>query len=167
MAVELDLSGPERKLRDLGRALRSVEDGKQLRKDLIKNIKAALKPSADEAKSSIKSMSSTGVRRGGLSLRGEVARRVVVETRLSGRSVGARVRAKKTPRVRGFDSAPKKLNRPGGWRHPWFGERAWWFPQMGKPDWFDGPMRAGKSRYRKGVLDAMENTAREIARRVR
>jgi hypothetical protein len=167
MAVELDLSGPERKLRDLGRALRSVEDGKQLRKDLIRNIKAALKPSADEAKASIRSMPSAGVRRGGLSLRGQVAKRVVVETRLSGRSVGARVRAKKTPKARGFESAPKRLNRAAGWRHPFFGDTERWYSQVGKPDWFDGPMRAGRSRYRKGVLDAMEKTAREIARKVR
>jgi hypothetical protein len=167
MPVELDLSGPERKLQDLGRALRSVEDGKQLRKDLMKNLRTALKPAVDQAKSTIRSMPATGVRHGGLSLRNEVAKKVTTEIRLSGRSAGARVRAKTTPNVRGFDTAPKRLNRAKGWRHPLFKNRERWYSQIGIPGWFDRPMQAGKSRYRKAVLDAMDNTAREIARRVR
>lgn len=159
--MPVEFSVHETRLRALGRALREEEDGKTLRKELIKNIRSALKPAADEAKSAIRSMPAGGARHAGMSLRGEVAKKVTIQVRLAGRSVGASVKARKTPAVRGFANAPKRLNR-GRWRHPFFGDRERWYEQVGRLDWFDGPMRAGRSRYRKAVIDAMEATARKI-----
>jgi hypothetical protein len=160
--MPVEFSVHEERLRALGRALRAEEDGKTLRKELVKNLRDALKPAADEAKAAIKSMPSSGARHGGMSLRNEVAKKVAIEVRLGGRSVGAKVKAKKTPGVRGFANAPKRLNRAKGWRHPFFGDKERWYSQLGKVDWFDGPMRAGKPRYRQAVIDAMEATARKI-----
>jgi hypothetical protein len=164
--MPVEFSVHEERLRSLGRALRAEEDGKELRKELVKNLRGALKPAADEAKSAIRSMPASGARHAGMSLRREVAKKVSIEVRLSGRTVGARVKARKTPALRSFTNAPKYLNRKRGWRHPWFGERELWYDQMGRPDWFDGPMRAGRSRYRKAVIDAMEATARKIKGRI-
>jgi hypothetical protein len=160
--MPVEFSVHEERLRALGRALRAEEDGKELRKELVKNMRQALKPAADEAKAAVKSMPSSGATHAGMSLRKAVAQKVAIEVRLGGRSVGAKVKAKKTPNVRGFSTAPKRLNRAKGWRHPFFGDTERWYSQRGKPDWFDGPMRAGKSRYRQAVIDAMEATARKI-----
>lgn len=150
----------------LVRAIRAEEDGKQLRKELAKNMRTALKPAADAAKASIMSMSSAGL---GTSpgLRSSIARKIRPEVKLGGYWSGARVKARKTPNVRGFANAPKRTQRPGGWRHTVWGDRDVWVVQHGKPGWFDIPMQAGVGRYRKAALDAMEDMAHRIESRSR
>jgi hypothetical protein len=150
----------------LGRALKAEDDGKQLKKDLLRNLRQALKPVQDEVKREINSMGSHGGEHG-MALRRTVARKVVVQTRMSGRSAGVRLIAKKTPGLRGFRNAPKRLNSKKGWRHPVMGDREDWVHQMGKPDWFDGPVRARRSEFRKAVADVLDEMADRIRRRVR
>jgi hypothetical protein len=150
----------------LGRALKAEEDGKQLKKDLLRNLRKALKPVQDEVKREINSMSSHGGSHG-MALRRTVARKVVVQTRMSGRSAGVKLIAKKTPGIRDFRNAPKRLNSKKGWRHPVFGDREDWRQQMGKPDWFDGPVRARRSEFRKAVKEVLDEMADRIKRRVR
>lgn len=155
-------------LRALGRALRVEENGKLLRRDLTKEIRRALAPAVKEAKAGIRAMSSTGGGLGkanGPGLRQSIARQIRVEARLSGRTPGARVKAKKIPNVRGFANAAKRTNRARGWRHPVFG-RDVWAEQIGRPGWFDDPMKANAREYRAAVVRAMASTARRITRRV-
>ena len=154
------------KLISLARALKSEEDGKQLKKDLLRNLRNALKPVRDEVKAEINSMTSHGGSHG-LALRRTVARKVTVQTRLTGRSAGVKLIAKKTPDLRGFRNAPKRLNSKKGWRHPAFGDREDWVQQMGKPDWFDGPVRRRRSEFRKAVAQVLDEMADRIKRRAR
>lgn len=153
-------------LGDLARALRREEDGKQLRKDLVRNFREAVKPAVDEAKSSIRSMPSRG--HAGLSLRSDVARSVGMQVKTGGRSVGVKVRARGT-KVRGFTNAPRLLNSRKGWRHPNIGAghrgQRDWVAQLGEPDWFDGPMRSHRTAYRRAAIKAMDDMAQRIARR--
>lgn len=148
----------------LTRAIRAEADGKQLRKELAKNMREALKPGAAEAKSSIMSMSSAGLNTAP-ALRSSVARKIRPEVKLGGRWSGARVKAFKTRNVRNFPNAPKRLNRPGGWRHPAFGNREIWVQQHGKVDWFDRAFEGRQGVYKAAVEAAMENMARRIADR--
>lgn len=148
----------------LVRAIRAEEDGKQLRKDLAKNMREALKPGAAEAKSSIMAMSSAGLRTAP-ALRSSIARKIRPEVKLGGRWSGARVKAFKTKNVRGFPNAPKRTNRAGGWRHPVFGNRDVWVQQQGKVDWFDRAFQGRESAYKAAVEQAMEDMARRIANR--
>lgn len=148
----------------LVRAIRAEEDGKQLRKDLAKNMREALKPGAAEAKSSIMAMSSAGLRTGP-ALRSSIARKIRLEVKLGGRWSGARVKAFKTKNIRAFPNAPKRTNRSGGWRHPVFGNRDRWVTQQGKIDWFDDAFKGREGVYKEAVEKAMEDMARRIANR--
>ena len=163
----IGLQVDRRDLDRIVRHLRAEENGAQLRRDLAKNIRHALRPAVAEAKASIRSMPSTGAlgKATGEGLRQAIARRVRAEARLSGRAVGARVKVRKTGMPRGFENAAKRTNRAKGWRHPVFGNRDAWAHQIGKPEWFDGPMRANRAEYRRAVRKAMADAARRITRR--
>lgn len=153
-------------LKRLSAALRAEENGAQLRRDLTTAIRRSLRPAVAEAKSSIRSMPSTGGlgKAAGGGLRQAIARRVRAEARLGGRTVGARVKVVKVGMPRGFINAAKRTNRAAGWRHPVFG-RDRWVHQTGLPNWFDGPMQRNKAVYREAVKHAMADTARRITRR--
>jgi hypothetical protein len=150
-------------LRRLGLALRVEENGKQLRRDLTKEIRRALAPAVAEARAGIMAMGSSGPS-AGVPLRAAIARQVRAEARLSGRTPGARVKAKKRGMPRGFVNAPKRTNRAAGWRHPVYGHG--WAQQFGRPGWFDEPMQRNKGAYRAAVIKAMGDTARRVTRRV-
>jgi hypothetical protein len=150
----------------LVRAIRAEEDGKDLRKELAKNMREALKPGATQAKSQIMSMSSAGLRTAP-ALRSSIARKIRPEVKLGGRWSGARVKAFKTKNVRGFPNAPKRTNRASGWRHPVWGNREVWVNQHGKVDWFDRSFQGREGVYKAAVEAAMENMARRIADRAR
>lgn len=150
----------------LVRAIRREEDGKELRKELAKNMREALKPGATEAKSSIMAMSSAGLRTAP-ALRASIARKIRPEVKLGGRWSGARIKAFKTKNIRGFPNAPKRTNRASGWRHPVYGNREVWVHQRGKVDWFDRAFQGREGHYKAGVEQAMEDMARRIANRAR
>ncbi|MEV6790905.1 hypothetical protein AB0M87_02665 [Streptomyces sp. NPDC051320] len=153
-------------LDQLARALKAEEDGKQLRKELAANLRAALKPGADQAKGSIMGMVSL---HGSTqpALRSAIAKKIRPEVKLGGRWTGARVKAFKTKNVRGFPNAPKRTNSSRGWRHPVWGNRENWVQQRGKIEWFDRAFQGRQDIYKQAVHAAMEDMARRIASRVR
>ena len=155
----------QRALVALGRALRAEADGKQLRRDLIKELKKPLAPAVSEIKAGVMAMPASGIPSAGESLRRAVARRIKSEAKLSGRAVGVRVRARRTPAVRGFANAPKRLNSPKGWRHPVFG-RDQWVSQLGKPHYFDEPLQGRRQEFRRAVIRAMDQAARRLRMRI-
>lgn len=151
----------------LTRAIRAEEDGKQLRKELAKNMREALKPAAAEAKSSIMAMPSSGIMPTAPALRSSIARKIRPEVKLGGRWSGARVKAFKTKNIRNFPNAPKRTNRASGWRHPVWGNREQWVQQHGRIEWFDRAFEGRANTYRSAVEQAMEDMARRIATRAR
>ncbi|MDQ0992162.1 hypothetical protein [Streptomyces sp. V3I7] len=151
----------------LARAIRAEEDGKQLRKELAKNMREALKPGAQQAKSGIMAMPSSGLMPTAPALRSAIARKIRPEVKLGGRWSGARVKAFKTKNVRGFPNAPKRTNRASGWRHPVWGNREVWIQQHGKLEWFDRAFQGREGIYKAAAEQAMEDMARRIASRAR
>lgn len=149
-------------LRALGRALGAEADGKKLRRDLAKGMRKALDPAVAQAKAGIMAMSSGGLARTGPPLRSAIARQVKAEARLSGRSTGARVKARKRSMPRGFANAPKRTNSTKGWRRQIYG-RGVWVEQKGRPGWFDDPMQRNAKQYRAAVFDAMQAAAQRIS----
>ncbi|HEV2778695.1 MAG TPA: hypothetical protein VGX25_04770 [Actinophytocola sp.] len=154
-------------LRDLARALKAEEDGKQLRKDLVRNLKQAVDPAVKAAKAAVHAMPSRG--HAGPSLRRDVARRTGVQVKLGGRTVGVKVRTTAT-KVRGFTNAPRLLNARKGWRHPNIGagrrgQPDWVAQRSPRPGWFDDEMRRPEPRYRAAVVKAVEDMQNRIARR--
>ncbi|MFE2243912.1 hypothetical protein ACFXCU_30935 [Streptomyces virginiae] len=148
----------------LVRAVRAEQDGKQLRKELAKNMREALKPAAVQAKSGIMAMGSTGPGTAP-ALRSAIAKKIRPEVKLGGNWSGARIKAFKTRNVRGFANAPKRTNRARGWRHLTYGREPW-VQQHGKTQWFDHAMEGDTNRYTAAVHEAMEAMARRIADRV-
>lgn len=148
----------------LVRALRAEEDGRELRKELAKGMRDALKPAAAEAKSNIMAMSALST--ASPALRTGIARKIRPEVKLGGRWTGARVKAKKTPGLRGFANAAKRLQAAGGWRTQSWG-RGVWRTQHGRVDWFDRAMEGVAPAARQAVNEAMENMARRIRDRAR
>lgn len=161
----VSLSVDQRDIALVTSALRREADGKDLRKELIRSTKKALDPAVTEVKGAIMAMSSAGDPRVGPPLRQTIASRIRAEVRLSGRASGARIRAKKTPSIRGFANAPKRTNRTAGWRHQVYG--GGWVHQTGRPLWFDNEMKHNRAEYRRAVLDVLEDMARRIASRSR
>jgi hypothetical protein len=161
-----DLQCTHEGLTALVRAIRREEDGKQLRKELAKNMREALKPGAAMAKSGIMSMPSAGTGMGA-GLRAGIAKKIRPEVKLGGRWTGARVKAFKTPGLRGFANAPKRTNRrEGGWRTLTYGHEPW-RTQVGKRQWFDEAFENDAAAYRAAVHEAMEDMARRLAARAR
>ncbi len=160
----LDVTVSADGIRALSNALRAEEDGKQLRKELAANMRAALMPYAEQARSGIMAMSSTG-RSASPGLRAGIAKKIRPEVKLGGRWSGARVKAKKTPGLRGFANAPKRTNRRGGgWRTLTYGHEPW-RTQDGKQNWFDHALEGVGPQAREAVHEAMEAMARRIADR--
>ncbi|MFF2331926.1 MULTISPECIES: hypothetical protein [unclassified Streptomyces] len=150
----------------LTRAIRAEEDGKQLRKDLAKNMRTSLLPAASMAKSGIMAMSSAGPATSP-ALRAGIARKIRPEVKLGGRWSGARIKAFKTKNLRHFPNAPKRTNRPRGWRHLVYGRPDSWVTQHGKTKWFDHAMTGVEPNARTAVEQAMEDMARRLAARIR
>ncbi|MEU9888673.1 hypothetical protein [Sphaerisporangium sp. NPDC051011] len=149
-------------LKALGRALKAEADGKQLRRDLIKQLKAPLAPAVAEIRAGLMSIGSGGLPSDGEPLRSAVAKRIRAEAKLSGFAAGVRVRARKTPAVRNFANAAKRLNSPKGWRRRVYGTDRW-VVQHGKPHYFDDPLAHRRAEFRAAVLRAMEDLAARIA----
>lgn len=136
----------------LGRRLKTAD--KQLRKDLLKEIRTEGKPTVDDVKASARS---SLPQRGGLAAR-VASQSYGVRTRMSGRSAGVRIQG--TGRtVRGL----RQLDA-GTLRHPVFGDRSTWVSQSVEPGYFTKPIEEDLPRFRKAVEDAMEQTARAIVR---
>jgi hypothetical protein len=151
-------------LRAISKALKAEEDGKQLRKELTRNMRDALKPGATDAKSAIMSMASA-TPHGGPALKSAIARRIRPEVRISGKFPGAKVKAMKTPNIRGFANAAKRTNRASGWRHPVYGSREVWVQQHGKVKWFDRAFEGQEGRYQRAVQFALADMVNRIASR--
>ena len=151
-------------LRQISRALRAEEDGKELRKELTRNMREALKPGAAQAKSAIMSMAST-TPHDGPALKTAIARKIRPEVRITGRFPGAKIKAFKTKNLRGFPNAPKRTNRSSGWRHPVYGNREVWVQQAGKPKWFDRAFEGQDAHYKRQVQFALAAMVNRIASR--
>ncbi|GAA4676893.1 hypothetical protein GCM10023347_34070 [Streptomyces chumphonensis] len=153
-------------LRQISRALKAEEDGKELRKELTKNMREALKPGAARAKNNIMAMESS-TPHGGPALKSAIARKIRPDVRISGRFPGAKIKAFKTPNTRGFANAAKRTNRASGWRHPVFGNREVWVQQHGKIGWFDRAFEGQRNEYKAAVEAALTEMAERVVARSR
>lgn len=159
----LELSADAENLAGIATALKYEEDGVRRRREFGRELRLALGPAVVQAKQEIMSMGSSGLPAAGSPLRASIAAQVKAETRMSGRNPGARVKVTKRRMPRGFVNAPKRTNQQGGWRHRVYG-RDVWVQQIGKPGWFDDPMRRNAPRYRAAVVKVLEDTAERIRR---
>ncbi len=160
--VDLEIRADD--FRDLARALRREADGKALRRDMIRNLRAAVNPAVAEVRAAVRALPSQGSPRDGAQLRSAIAQQTRPYVRMSGRSPGVSIKAKKSGMPRGFRNAPKRLNSKTGWRHPVWG-KGWVHQTVSRPGWFDDTLRGRRPKYKDAVSTAVEAMAQRLARR--
>ena len=143
------------------RALKAETDGKDLRRDLTRELKAVLVPAQQQAKAAIQAMPSSDVKYG--DMRSSIAQHIKISVRTSGRNTGVAVYANKGGYPRNFSDAAAQFNR-AGWRHPVFGNSQVWVTQVGKPRYFDNIM-GQKPEYIDAVVSCLNAMAERIAAR--
>lgn len=159
-------------MRQLGRAFRQETDGKQLRKDLTKQINDAVQPGVAAVQGVLRAIPRTsaaawshGGKESRQALGGYLASRTRVQVRYAGRSAGVAVRIPQTPQLRGFKMAARRLNR-SHWRHPVYGSKTVWVTQISPiPDFFDDTLARDRDKYRDAVVDALGKMARRLMER--
>jgi hypothetical protein len=142
------------------------EDGKKLKRELARNLRLAVDPALREIKASAREIprSSAQPRQTtAASLGDAIANAVRAEVRMTGRFIGVRVKAKTTPQTREFRQAPRRINAKR-FRHRVFGSDTWVY-QVGKPGFFDDPLRRDRRLYREACRKAMADMANRLAGR--
>lgn len=161
LEVTVDDSG----LKELMKVVRQEADGKQLRKDLIADIRTAVAPGVSAVQAKVRAIPHSTAAHPSPSLGSYLASRVRPQVRLSGRSAGVRVRIAQTPNLRGFKMAARRLNRKK-WRRPVFGNTEVWVEQRSPmPGFFDDTLAAGRAQYRAAVVGAMKKLADRLTAR--
>ncbi len=158
--VEVD----EKSLARLVQALRAEEDGKELGRDLARELKAVAEPALQAARGALMAMPSDSTEQPGL--RTTVAARTKISVRLSGKHPGVAIRSSKRGMPRQFNNAPKRLNARKGWRRQVFGSGTW-VHQLGQPGWFDGTISKFKPAANEAAKRAMDKVAQRIDRRTK
>ncbi|UBU10036.1 hypothetical protein [Nonomuraea gerenzanensis] len=184
--VEVRITGADQ-LAKLAKRLKAAgDDGKKLRKELLKAIRAGAKPALADTRRAVRTIPVTGSRGGGrkareehqfersrgdedrrrararkgAGLRDSVARslRLVVKTGSKTPLVRIEVDASKMPPDQ--RTLPKHLDAVKGWRHPTFG-RDPWVHQQGRP-WFRVTIKRHAPAVRARILKAMDDIADKI-----
>jgi hypothetical protein len=162
---KLSLTVDQQALQAVRKAILAEADGKQLRKDLRTELKDAVSPGVSDVKGKLRSLANSGTSKTqGQPLGSMLANKTKAGVRLSGRLTGVSVRIPRTPGVRGFTFAARWLNR-GKWKHPVFGHKTEVEQTSPIKGYFDETLAAGKDKYRRAVLEALEKMARRIAAR--
>lgn len=157
----LEITVDASKLREVAALLKAAEGGAELKKDLVKDIRAAAGPGVSAVKAKLQGMPSSSK---SPVMGGYLASRVRVSVRLSGASAGVAVRVGQTPGLRGFKMAARRLNR-GDWRHPVFGNKNKWVNQNSPiPGYFDKTLSDRKEEYRAAVILAVQELAAKLTR---
>lgn len=159
----------QRAFQAVARAMRQQADGKELRRDLIREMKSAVRPGVDEVRARARAMPHTSRRKTPHApLGATLARKTTSTVNLTGKRTGVRVKIKRTPELGGFTYAARRVNR-GHWRHPVFWRvplvQRWVTQTSPLKGFFDDTLRRHRAEYKKGVVDALEKTARRVARR--
>lgn len=146
------------------RALDDEADGAEWRRETAGELHQALEPGVIAVRGAIEGMATSGIPHAGEPLRQAVAAGVEAMGRYDTKVGGARIRAKRLYGVRGFVNAPKRLNARRGWQHPVGGGRVQ-VTQIGRPGWFDDPLKRLHPRLRIAAERALQNRARRISRK--
>lgn len=164
MGGDVELSVDQREMQAVGRAIRAEGDGKALRRDLMVGLRAAVEPGISKVQGKLQSIPHGGATSASPALGSFLASKVKAQVRLSGRSTGVAVRMAKTPQLRGFAMASRRLNRTH-WRHPVFGRDVWVDQMSPMPDYFDTTLADDRDLYRAAVIEALERMRARMSAR--
>ncbi len=160
----LDLTVDQANMAAVARALKGEADGKLLRRELVRSLKATTAGPIGEAKAEMLSTPSRGLT-SGQSLRSTVANSIKPVSRLSGASTGVSIRQTRTPELRNFKMAGRRFNR-ASFRRRVFGSEGF-VVQVGNPRWFDDAMQDAKPEFKADVVRVVQELADTLAQRAR
>ena len=161
------------------KAMAAESDGKALRRDLLRDIRAAVAPAVPVLQAAVRALPDLSPAESSPRLREAVAQQIKVGAALSGQNPGAKITVGTKRDPRGFRFAGRRLNSPKGWRHPVFDRtkraggirgllgqsEATWVVQYGNRGvrWFEPNSRARSDEYRVAVKSAVDAMAKRIA----
>ena len=133
---------PTSDLREVAKALRTVADGKALRKELTGGIRGILRPVVRQAQSAFRGLPDGPSRKSReRATLGELttllAKATRLEVRTSGKLAGVRIRVDGRKMPSGMRGLPAYAEgERGSWRHPVFGDRETWAQQPSFPTFY-------------------------------
>lgn len=150
--------------------------GKQMRKELSKALRTAVKPAVAEVKATVRTLPVTTTSAGTHGARARGTKRTAERGLRAAIAAGVYTKIDYgNPNIRIVVQAslpadqaklPRYLNDPKGWRHPVFGNRDAWVTQRGKP-YFEPPILRQRTAIVAELVKALDATAETIARSVR
>lgn len=157
----IELTVDASQIKRLAARIRREEASKQLRKDLVKDIRLAVAPGVSAVKEKLRAIPHESMAHPSPTLGSYLAARVRPQVKLTGWSAGVRVRIGQTPNLRGFKLAARRFNHTH-WRHKVFGRDVWVTQNSPIPGYFDDTLFAGRDKYRTAVFAAIHKMARRL-----
>lgn len=158
-------------LKAISKALRNHADGKQLRKELVGEMKQAVQPLVPRVQQAWRTAPGfkgrrTRARRGEPDLRELLARATWAQARLTGKEAGVRVRTdgRKMPdKMKALPGYAEGIRRRP-WRHPVYGDRETWVSQPPIPRFYDAIGGGDELAARRAVVQAVDKVFNAIER---
>lgn len=157
--IEMD-SDIKEKMARLKHAMAEAANGKDLKRELSKELRGLMNPLVTEQRGRVLRLPSKGGH--GQSMRQAIARQTKAATRWSGRSGGVSVIQRARSMPRGFNMAGRMFNRENGWTPSTLGGESV-HQQMRPAQWFDGATTGVRPEAAQKVHEALERTAAKIA----
>lgn len=156
------LSIDQKAMQTVVAALKAEADGKALRTELNKSLKAALEPAKAGAATAIRAMPTKGASDG--SMREAMATSIKLSVNAVGARTGVNMIAPKGAYPRGFKNAAAAFNH-ASFRRPTRGRNSAWVSQVGAPGWFDNAATEHQQDYKEAVEAVILDMANRIAAR--
>jgi hypothetical protein len=152
-------------LRSLSRDLKQQADGKRVNRQLVTELRRAVRPMARAAKAGALTLPSKeqNLRRGRPSLRAELSRAVSTQIKTTGKRAGVRVFVNPKRMPDGKKSLARYMEGVPGWqrwRHPVFGHDVW-VRQQPHP-FFTSATRPAEREARQAVNNVIDKMKRDL-----
>jgi hypothetical protein len=160
-------------LKAAAKALKQAANGKELGKQLRRELREVAKPMVPKVRAAWLAAPSQGhgtstrARRGQPSLRRLLAKATRVEVRTAGKHAGVRVRTDGRRMPSGMKALPGYAEgiRRRPWRHPVFGDRETWVDQQPFPRFYEAIGGPGdEAQARRACEEAVETVLSQIVR---
>jgi hypothetical protein len=162
--IHLDDSELKRAMNHMARVFGVAAGGKQLKRELSKQLRQLMNPLVQARRQSVLSLPSKG--HSGPSMRQAIARQTRAATRWRGRNTGISIIQRARGMPRDFSMAGRAFNREEGWNPTALGG-VQVHQQVTPAKWFDSMERGDRPRVRQAVIEALEDTAAKMADDIR
>lgn len=148
-------------LRAVSRQLRTVTDGKAMRRDLTKGLRQGVRPAVASVKAAAVTLPAKGPRSTGL--RRRMGSATSPQVRTGGRNPVVAVRISRA-RMGDKAGAARGMDRRE-FKHPVYGNRDVWVSQRGHPGWFEHAVHARERQVRTSMRAVLDQIEHDLARR--